>query len=266
MDVCGGCGRPRKQGAAFCTGCGRRFTDDWSHISGPAASAGGQQRVRHAGASGLTRPRQSLLTPRAAVIVTVTAAFAALSVAGIVLLTAGHRAQHSEAAGNSGKSTQLSTLPSQDGSGRAPGSSGPPTGPSSVGQVTVTAAASQDENASSVATFLDSYFNAINTRDYPSYISMLSPQAQQGLTAKQFDSGYRSTVDSAETLVSISVVTNGDLVAAVTFTSHQNPVDSPDRRQSCTDWNISLFLEQDGRGYLIDRSPPGYHASYNACA
>ena len=28
MDVCGNCGRTRKQGAVFCTGCGRRFSDD----------------------------------------------------------------------------------------------------------------------------------------------------------------------------------------------------------------------------------------------
>ena len=176
---------------------------------------------------------------------------AALSVAVIILLNPGHRAPHSGA---------VPTSPS----GLVPGSPSP--GPSSVGQVTVTAEASQDENASSVAAFLVSYFNAINTRDYPSYISMLGPQAQRGLTAERFDSGYRSTVDSAETLVSIFVATNGDLVAAVSFTSHQNPVDSPDRRQSCTDWNISLFLEQDGGGYLVDQSPPGYHASYNACA
>ena len=134
-----------------------------------------------------------------------------------------------------------------------------------MGQVTITAGASQDANASSVAAFLDHYFTAINNHDYQSYISLLSPQAQQGLTAAQFDSGYRSTADSAETLVSISTVSNGDLAAAVTFTSHQNPADSPDQQQSCTDWNISLFLVESGGGYLVDQPPPGYHASYHAC-
>ena len=67
--------------------------------------------------------------------------------------------------------------------------------------MTITAGASQNANAASVAAFLDHYFAAINNHDYQSYVSLLSPQAQQGLTAAQFDSGYRSTADSAETLV-----------------------------------------------------------------
>jgi hypothetical protein len=132
--------------------------------------------------------------------------------------------------------------------------------------VTIGPAASQNANASSVAAFLGRYFTAINARDYQSYTALLSPPMRPGQTAEQFASGYRSTVDSAETLVSISAGPNGDLIAAVTFTSHQDPADSPDHQQSCTDWTISLFLEQGSGGYLIDQPPPGYHASYQACS
>ena len=81
-------------------------------------------------------------------------------------------------------------------------------GLSSIGQVTITADAAQNANASSVAGFLDSYFTAINTHDYQSYISLLSPALRQGLTAEQFSLGYKSVVDSAETLVSISLAPN----------------------------------------------------------
>jgi hypothetical protein len=134
-----------------------------------------------------------------------------------------------------------------------------------VGQVTIAAAVSQDPDVPSVATFLNQYFTAINNHDYQSYISLLSSQAGQGLTQEQFDSGYGSTVDSAETLLTISAAANGDLVASVTFTSHQNPADSPNQQESCTDWKISLFLEQGGGGYLIDKPPASYHAGYQAC-
>ena len=96
-------------------------------------------------------------------------------------------------------------------------------------------------------------------------MSLLSPQLQQNYTADQFNKGYRSTTDSNETLVSISTAGNGDLAAAVTFTSHQNPADSPDQQESCTDWNISLFLTQSGSGYLIDSAPSDYRASYQPC-
>ena len=116
--------------------------------------------------------------------------------------------------------------------------------------MTIAADVSQDPDASSVATFLNQYFTAINNHDYQSYISLLSSQDGQGLTQEQFDNGFGSTVDSAETLLGTSTAANGDLVASVTFTSHQNPADSPDQQESCTDWNISLFLEQGGGGYL----------------
>jgi hypothetical protein len=125
--------------------------------------------------------------------------------------------------------------------------------------------ASRNPDASSVAVFLGQYFTAINTHNYRSYRALLSPQEQARLTQAQFDQGYGSTADSAETLVSISTATNGDLDVAVTFTSHQNPADSPNREESCTDWRISLFLEPDGSGYLTDKPPPDYHASYAAC-
>jgi len=232
MRVCDGCGRPRNQGEASCTGCGRRFTDGISYRPGR---------------------RRSPLALLPVLIAVLTAAFVVGSGAAIIVLRFGHHPPRTEAVQNSGESTQLT--PGQDVSGSA-----------SAGQVMIGPAASQDANAPSVAAFLGRYFTAINTRDYQSYASLLSPPLRQGQTAQQFASGYRSTVDSAETLVSISPGPNGELVAVVTFTSHQNPADSPDHQQPCTDWRISLFLEQDAGGYLIDQPPPGYHASYRACS
>jgi hypothetical protein len=131
--------------------------------------------------------------------------------------------------------------------------------------VAVGAGAAQDPDASSVADFLGQYFAAINAHDYQSYLALLSPQLQQGMTRAQFDKGYRSTADSDETLVGISTASDGDMAAEVTFTSHQDPADSPDQSQSCTSWDISLFLSQGGSGYLIDPAPSDYKASYQPC-
>jgi hypothetical protein len=116
----------------------------------------------------------------------------------------------------------------------------------------------------SVVMFLDEYFTAINSHDYQGYLALLSQQAQQGWTPEHFNSGYGSTVDSGETLESISTAANGDTVAAVTFTSHQNP-DSSNNNEACTSWSISLFLGQGGGGYMIDQAPSGYHASPVPC-
>lgn len=150
-------------------------------------------------------------------------------------------------------STALSTAP-------------PQTVPPTVGTVTLSQDVAQDSDAQPVAAFLNQYFGAINNHDYQSYRALLSPQLQEGLTEAQFASGYQTTADSTETLTGISTAGNGDLAADVTFTSHQDPADSVDKTQSCTNWAITLFLSPDGNGgYLIDQHPSSYHASYQAC-
>jgi hypothetical protein len=197
-------------------------------------------------------------------------------IAGGTVFYLGHHSPGTEAARTSGDSTHITAQDSRGDATPGEANSAPTSSPSSlpstpspasssVGQVTIAGDVSQDPDVSSVATFLNQYFTAINDHDYQSYISLLSPQDGQGLTQEQFDNGYGSTVDSAETLLTISTAANGDLVASVTFTSHQNPADSPNQQESCTDWKISLFLEQGGGGYLIDKPPASYHAGYQAC-
>jgi hypothetical protein len=208
-------------------------------------------------------------------------AFKPVALAAVVLLIAvasgavlylRYHTSHAEAERNPVQSTrttppaQDASVGGQDASAPAPGSSDTSPDSSGAAGVTVGAGASQDTAASSVAGFLGQYFAAINAHDYQSYFSMLSPQVQQGMTQAQFEKGYRSTADSNETLVGISTASDGDLAAEVTFTSHQNPANSPDQSESCTDWDITLFLAQSGSGYVIDPAPADYHASYQPCS
>jgi hypothetical protein len=218
---------------------------------------------------------------RPAVVATVVILFVAATATSGVLLYMRHHASQTEAARNSAHSTrttppasptgglspsgQSDSAPAQSPSDISPSPSDTLSSPSDESAITVTESVSQDPNASSVAGFLGQYFTAINNRDYQSYFSLLSPQLQQGTSQAQFDSGYRSTVDSNETLVSISTASDGDLAAEVTFTSHQDPADSPDQSESCTNWDISLFLAQSNSGYVIDPAPAGYQASYQPC-
>jgi hypothetical protein len=206
----------------------------------------------------------------------VAVAVAAGGITGFALLYAGHHSPRTEAVPASRDSARVRSQASNgNGTPGQPDSapSSNPSDPSSipspvasgVGQVTIAADVSQDADASAVATFLNQYFTAINNHDYQSYVSLLNSQSAQALTQERFDSGYASTVDSAETLRGISTAANGDLVAYVTFTSHQNTAQSANGTESCTNWDISLFLEQDGGGYLIDQPPPSYHASYHTC-
>jgi hypothetical protein len=253
MQTCGKCRRARNQGAIYCTGCGSRFPDSSEQGRYPAdghdARAGDPAgKYRDPGLPAVKRSRRPLrLVPVAA---------AAIIVAAGSWLLIGH----------SGRQSGGRELGSSAGTANTNGQTASTAGPSPGGStVAVAAGAGQDPGAPSVAGFLDQYFAAINSHDYQAYAALLGPDMQQDMTAEQFDSGYRSTADSGETLAGISTAANGDTVATVTFTSHQDPADSVDHKEGCTDWKISLFLEQASAGYLIDQPPSSYHAAHQPC-
>jgi hypothetical protein len=140
----------------------------------------------------------------------------------------------------------------------SPGSGTPGAVP---GAVVIGPAVSQMAGAPQVAAFLDAYFQAINTRDYSSYSVLFTPALRS--TPAQFQAGYGSTSDSDATLTGITPTAAG-VAAAVTFTSHQQPADSP-TGTSCTAWDITLYLEAHGSSYWIVHAPADYHAQYQPC-
>lgn len=263
MQTCRKCRRARNQGAVYCTGCGSRFPDI-ADSSGRGASTADSHDVRsgeHASKyrdPGLPTVIRSKRLFRSGSVAAM-AALAIIVATGSWLLT-----RHSgRQAGGRELSSSVAT---ESANGQTPSTPGSSPSPSISGNTVIVASdAGQDPGAPSVASFLDQYFAAINSHDYQSYVSLLNANMQQNMTAQQFESGYRSTADSGETLTGISAAANGDTVATVTFTSHQDPADSVDHTEACTDWKISLFLAQASTSYLIDQPPSSYHASYSPC-
>ena len=115
-----------------------------------------------------------------------------------------------------------------------------------------------------VLAFLDRYFTAINTHDYQAYASLLDQQVLEQSSPAKFYSGDGSTTDSAATLNAISQANSGEVAAAITFTSRQQPAASPDQ-SACDNWSITVYLVPQGSGYLLALPPPGYQASYTSC-
>ncbi len=130
--------------------------------------------------------------------------------------------------------------------------------------MSLAAAAAASPAAPQVQTLLDRYFTAINEHDYSQYGTLLDPQMQQDNASASFAAGYATTTDSAETVTGISNTGDGDLAAVVTFTSYQDPSDSPDN-SSCTQWAITLYLVPQNGGYLLGAPPSTYSPSYQAC-
>jgi hypothetical protein len=137
------------------------------------------------------------------------------------------------------------------GSSGSPGSSGPSGTPGPV-VVRVAPALQARAETPGVVALLSAYFTAINRRDFEAAQRTLVPRAGLPTTAAEFRRRYRSTVDSDVVLVGLRAGPDRDLVASVTFTSQQAPVDSPDRVSSCLRWSIDYPLVQADGGLRID--------------
>jgi hypothetical protein len=285
MQTCPACGRVRNGTVRFCTGCGAPFPDSISEENAgekagtfdpglpppfdsglpPPFDPGLPPAVDAANSAG--RPRRS---PWPVLIAVAFVLLAGLAGGGTWLLVRAHT--HHPGAGTSLAAGPGASASPQASSPASPPAETPVTTPPapspsapSAGTVAVASAAAQQPDTPAVTDFLNQYFAAINDHDYQAYTALLDPGLQQNMTAAQFDSGYGSTADSSEMLTGTSTAANGDTVADVTFTSRQNPAESVNHREACTDWQISLFLESNGTSYVMGPAPAGYRASSTAC-
>jgi len=135
--------------------------------------------------------------------------------------------------------------------------------PQASGLVSLVPAAAQYPGAASIQPVITEYFQGINSRNYAEYLTSESPG--QALTLQQFQTGYRSTEDSNVIVTSITTAPDGRPEADVTFTSRQQPQDGPSG-ESCTNWQVSMFFDDNAGTYTIGAPPGGYAASYQACS
>jgi len=176
-------------------------------------------------------------------------------------------------AGGGASAAQVSASPAPSIPAPAsPASSSPPPAPATsaspppVGQAGLVAIspAASGPAAPHVAAFLSRYFQAINVKDYPAYRSMYDPTSNPAQSEAGFRSGYRTTKDSAITLVRLIPSGAGGWLATVTFTSNQDPSASP-TGTSCNHWRVPYELAPAGATFVLEHVPPGYHAAYRAC-
>lgn len=294
MSFCTGCGHPRKRGAQFCTACGTPLRGPIS-VEAPGGAGSAEAPGGGTGNAATEDPFGGLFAPargdtdrddtatvdvaryhpatapsryRTKIIIAALAVVVILAAAGVtagVVMNRRHVPSGAPVAQQSptGHASANTTVP---GTARptAPGTSPAASGPGNS-IVAVSPSAAGDPAAVPIANLLTRYFTAINKHDYEAYSSLLDPQVQQQMTASEFAQGYRTTTDSGATLTSISTAAGGHPQATVTFTSHQEPSDSPDN-SACTNWSITLFLEQDASGdYLVGQAPRGYHATHQPC-
>jgi hypothetical protein len=162
------------------------------------------------------------------------------------------------------------------GGGPAPGASdlasGPlagdsPAQPAAVSPgpaVAIASAAAAAPHAAAVGAFLTRYFSVINRHDYRAYLRLFGPQSRRALSAAGFRTGYATTRDTKESLTGLTTSGPGQLAAAVTFTSRQDPGSSQEHA-GCLHWSITLYLVRLGRRYVIGNPPDVYAATFRRC-
>lgn len=278
MRFCAKCGQRATPGKKFCTQCGTPLPDAAAvpRDSGTRAPGPVPPTARAWPALSPVPPPAAGRTRRRAAAGGIATALL-LSGLGVWFLLPRGAALHAVARQSTAQSTATSatadsaaagegSTPSDPGRQAAPPSAeSQPPGPAPpvVGAVTIAPAAAGNASAPGIAALVDDYFSSINNHDYQAYTALRSPQAQT-ISQSQFVNGYGSTTDDGETLRTISSADNGDVVAGVTFTSHQDPSQSANNN-ACTAWTISLYLVPDNGSYLIDNPPSGYHAKDSAC-
>ena len=65
-------------------------------------------------------------------------------------------------------------------------------------------------------------------------------------------------------ITGITTMPGGQSAADVTFTSRQQPQDGPEG-ESCTNWHVTMYLDDSAGTYTIGAPPNGYKAAYQAC-
>ncbi len=272
MAFCTLCGRGADPTGTYCTECGAPlhtatgpgpFTDP--HV---ASANAGQHPSAETGQPRSPRPSgwMAKIFAGVAALVVTAAGLTAWQINGHAARLTASTVHRSPAGTGPGPLQQAPPTASPTPSQAASPTASPPSS-TGVGSNAVAIAPGMTEQPGSqqIAAFLESYFNAINDHSFQEYSSLFDQQVRQGLTAEQFTSGYRSTIDSGATLTGISTTETGSVAATTTFTSYQNQADSADHT-GCTNWEITLYLEQQGSGYLIGQPPPSYHASSQPCA
>jgi hypothetical protein len=116
--------------------------------------------------------------------------------------------------------------------------------------------------AHEVQAVLQQYFDAINNRDYASWIGAVSNDQSAPQTEQQWTKDYSTTVDSN---LAVMVISDDPLRARTMFSSQQDVALAPANLPvTCINWDITYLLsDQDGHLVLSGMDPSAQ--SMTAC-
>ncbi|MDV6012757.1 hypothetical protein F8178_09750 [Haloechinothrix sp. LS1_15] len=141
-------------------------------------------------------------------------------------------------------------------------------------QVRLSEAASRHPQHTGVREALQTYFDAINERDFELWRSVVTAERAEGTDAAQWREDFRSTQDGDMYVHRIEPAADQRLLVLLSFTSTQDVVDAPPTLpEPCIHWWLALPLTEDGDGggseagdaWRIDTVPPGTPPVHQPC-
>ncbi|MEV4143963.1 hypothetical protein AB0J40_09865 [Amycolatopsis sp. NPDC049691] len=155
-----------------------------------------------------------------------------------------------------GESTAASATPS-------PASSGATAAP---GAVRMTDDAKNHPQADAVRRLLETYFQAINDKQYSLWLQAVSGKRAAQQSAGEWKAGVKSTTDTDALVYRIERGANASLRVLVGFTSRQSPQDGPkDLQEDCIKWRLVLPVIAERGALKIDTVDPGPGPEHEKC-
>jgi hypothetical protein len=131
--------------------------------------------------------------------------------------------------------------------------------------VTPTASVGDATDELAIQQIFSAYFNAVNNHDYDTAWAQYTPQEQTRLgSEQQYVQGEATTHVTNMTVQEIVSQSGGVDLATITFTSTQDPANSPDG-QACDNWSLVYTMVHAGSSWFIDRAVSVNGVAYRPC-
>lgn len=127
-------------------------------------------------------------------------------------------------------------------------------GPTGDESVDLSAAAAQHPRAAEIRATLQTYFDAINRRDFQAWLTVVGPDQAANQSEPDWAHAYSTTVDSN---LMVAEIDDDPLRVRTMFTSEQAVEFAPKRLPAtCITWDLTYLLtEQDGTLMLTGIDP-----------
>jgi hypothetical protein len=138
--------------------------------------------------------------------------------------------------------------------------------PAAKGLVQMTPDAARHPQADAVRKVLETYFDAINTRQYAKWTTVVSPERVAQQPPDRWRLGIRTTKDSDALVYRIERGSGTSLRVLVAFQSVQDRKDAPEFfPEPCIRWRLVMPMIADKSGLKIDTVDGGPPPEHEKC-